>query len=113
MPQARQRVIDPMNGIHVAPYIGLTPYVIAPEFYWSLGSWVPNRPGGLNELPVELTEGDFEYLAQQGYCAILYDRLIAREAIAAGASLEGQVIQGVRFPDFASNRFEVYLLTPS
>jgi len=90
-------------------YRGLVPYLLAPGFSWSFGSWVPGQPGGLNNLPRQLEPKHLSALGAEGYCAVLFDKQLAKAAATRGIMLEGVEITGTE-PDFASPRFDVFLL---
>ena len=91
-------------------YRGLVPYLMAPEFFWTFGSWIPGKPAGLNLLPVEADKADIEGLRSQGYCAVLYDRGLAKTARDRGIDLEGRDLSGMGPAQFSNERFSVYLL---
>ena len=91
-------------------YRGFVPYILAPGYSWSFGSWVPGKPGGLNDLPLRVETQHLSALADDGYCDILFDKLLASSATNRDdVQLEGREIVGTE-PDFRSQRFDVYLL---
>jgi hypothetical protein len=90
-------------------YRGLVPYLLAPERYWSFGSWIPGRSGGLNAMPSQLGAKDFVTLRAQGFCALLFDKSLS--AAAAGSALEGLTVAPSQRPHFDSPRYSVYLLS--
>lgn len=100
---SQQQIID----LYYRP---LVPYLMAPEFFWTIGPYQPERTDNLNALPVQLDRAGFSYLHGLGYCAVLYDQLLADAARAAGTELEGRDLGDVDPPDFVSERYQVYLL---
>ena len=57
-------------------YHALAPYVIAPEFFWSAGSYDPKHPTGLGQLGTTVGDADIARLKDWGYCAVLYDKAV-------------------------------------
>ena len=93
-------------------YRGVVPYLIAPNYYWSYGSWIPKARSTLNGLHTTLTAQDVNSLKAAGFCAVLFDKSLAAQLIAGGmASKEGMIPGALGSPDYPSNRFDAYLLT--
>jgi hypothetical protein len=90
-------------------YRGFIPYLLSPAFSWSFGSWVPGQPKDLNKVPVRVEPRNLSELGKAGYCAVLFDKQLAGAAKSLAVPLEGVEITGTE-PDFASQRFDVYLL---
>jgi hypothetical protein len=94
-------------------YRGFVPYLMAPDFSWTFGSWVPGKKAGLNLIPDQLEPGNLNDLAGQGFCAILFDKALSLAATNAGVPLEGRDPSRLSEPDFDSDQFSVYLLPAS
>ena len=95
-------------------YRGLIPYVMEPDWYWSLGSNPTGDTAGLAALPTVVSDAELIALADQGYCAVLYDKELARAAIDQDdTELPGRDLGEIRDPDFVSGRYSVYLLDPA
>lgn len=107
------RVVDSKNLATFVPqfyYRPFVPFLIAPEFYWSYGSWSGDNDNGLNEVPVAMTDKSLEQLKDKGFCAVLYDKDLAALAQEKKARLEGRDLAVKAEPDFAGERYSVYLL---
>jgi hypothetical protein len=107
------RLEDPKNFATFVPtfyYRPFVPYLIAPEFYWSYGSWNGETDNGLNDVPVAMTDSSLLKIKQQGFCAVLYDQELAALAREKKVPLEGRDLAVKTKPDFAEGRYSVYLL---
>lgn len=91
-------------------YRGLMPYLIAPQYFWSIGGWEPEGGTALNALSTDLTEADLRDLKEQGFCAVLYDVRLAEAAVASATPLEGRDRASKLRADFNSPEYAVYLL---
>jgi hypothetical protein len=94
-----------------AAYRGMVPFVVAPEFYWSAGSYDTAHPSGIAELGGTVTNADIARLRDWGYCAVLYDKTVGSRALAQNADLAGRQISFNRPPDYQDSVYSVYLLT--
>lgn len=91
-------------------YRGYYYFLLAPNYFWSLGSWIPGRPGGLNAIGPTLTPAGIDLLRADGFCAIVYDKDLARVSENRHEGLEGTKREGLPAPDLAAGRYDVYLL---
>jgi hypothetical protein len=92
-------------------YRGMVPFVVAPEFYWSAGSYDTAHPSGLAELGGTVTNADIARLRDWGYCAVLYDKTVGSVALAQGDDVAGRQISFSHPPDYQDSVYSVYLLT--
>jgi len=109
VPGSRQGVVDPLNG-DFGGYAGLAFYVIDPTFQWSIGSWVPGSKSTLNSLGEAPSLDQMHLLGSAGYCAVVYDKLLAATAQEANNPLEGTDLSSFGKPNFTNSRYEVFLL---
>jgi hypothetical protein len=91
-------------------YRGLIPYVIAPEYHWTAGSFSRARPDALASLPGDVTDADLDALRAMGFCAVLYDRVAGGPAAEQQAPLAGRTVTFSQPADFEDNRYQLYLL---
>lgn len=91
-------------------YRGLMPYLLAPEYSWSIGGWEPEGQTYLNALSTDLTETDLRDLEEMGFCAVLYDDRLAEAAQTSATPLEGRDRASDLRADFRSAEYSVYLL---
>lgn len=97
-------IIDPRT------YRGMLPYVVAPEFLWTAGSFDPEHPDQLARVSTEITDDVLIELRNQGYCAVLFDRALGELARDQGAELSGRAVRVRRAPDFEDDRYQLFLL---
>jgi hypothetical protein len=105
----------PVGRLAVVPadpdlYLGLVPYVIEPDFFWSAGVYDPEDPSGLAAMPVVLGETDLDRLQAAGYCAVLFDKTTSRKAVEQNVEIEGRELGAALTPDFDDERYSVFLL---
>jgi hypothetical protein len=93
-------------------YHAMAPYVIAPKFYWSAGSYDPKHPTGLGQLGTTVVDADVARLRNWGYCAVLYDKAVGAVARARGADINGRKIAFSGAPAYQDSAYSVYLLPP-
>ncbi|MDZ4248864.1 MAG: hypothetical protein U0990_02110 [Candidatus Nanopelagicales bacterium] len=91
-------------------YRGYYSYLLAPEYFWSIGSWVPDKPTVMNSIGATLDADGMTRLRSAGACAVMYDKLLARVSRKKRLGLEGSKVSGLPQPDFTSDRYDVYLL---
>ncbi|MEI8082290.1 MAG: hypothetical protein WCI74_10650, partial [Actinomycetes bacterium] len=89
-------------------YRGYYPYLLATDYFWSIGSYYSGAKTALNAVGTTLTPAAADKLASAGFCAILYDKKLA--ARPGAKALEGSAIAGMPAPDFVSPRYDVFLL---
>lgn len=89
-------------------YRGLVPYLMADQYFWSIGSYNPSSKTPLTALGSTLTPTGVQQLKAAGFCAILFDKELA--ATNAAKHLEGSQLAGMPPPNFSSPRFDVYLV---
>ncbi|MEI6623143.1 MAG: hypothetical protein WCP28_14675 [Actinomycetes bacterium] len=89
-------------------YRGYYPYLLATDYFWSIGSYHEGATTALNAIGTTLTQAGSEKLREAGFCAILYDKTLA--ARPGAKDLEGVLVAGMPTPDFVSPRYDVYLL---
>lgn len=93
-------------------YRGFVPYLINPSFSWSFGSWTPKGKTTLDRLPVALDDTSRAELGSAGFCAVLYDKLLAGTAPSRDVqNLQGLKVEKFGPPSFTSPRYDVYLLS--
>jgi hypothetical protein len=97
-----------VQGLYYRPFI---PYVMAPEFYWSYGSWNPSAKNRMQDLNRTLDDADLEYLKSGGFCAVLYDTRLADVAKTGGKKLEGRDLRVTIPPSYSNERYQVFLLS--
>lgn len=78
--------------------------LLAPDLRWSYTG--PNPLGDT----AELTEASRQQLAARGFCAVLHDRELADTARAREVPLPGREAAALGTPDYADERYSVYLL---
>lgn len=98
---------DATWDLYLRPHV---PYLLAPEFSWSFGPYLPERLDNLNAVPVEFTTKDLDRLRQLGFCAVLFDKELAKDARSYDRSLQGRDPDNLGDPSFSSTRYDVYLL---
>lgn len=98
---------DATWDLYLRPHV---PYLLAPEFSWSFGPYLPERLDNLNAVPVEFTAKDLDRLRELGYCAVLFDKELAKDARNYDRSLQGRDPHNLGDPSFSSTRYDVYLL---
>ena len=108
MPVVRTPTPNPESGRYF--YRGLVPYLMFPEYFWSIGSWEPDGDTSLNGLSTSLSIPDLVSLKQQGFCAVLYDVRLAGKARESKIPLEGRDRDAQLRADFESQEYAVYLL---
>jgi hypothetical protein len=91
-------------------YRGLIPYIMLPDWYWSLGSWTAGGSTGFSTLPPAFDAATFATLRDRGFCAVMFDKQLSESARSQGIQLEGMELSGVSKPAFESDRYQVYLL---
>ena len=91
--------------LYLRPYV---PYLLAPEYYWSFGPYIPDGEGTLNRLPSALSPNDSQALKVAGYCAILYDKLLASVATEYAIPLQGNDVSALD-PSFENERYKVFI----
>ena len=79
--------------------------------------WVDDLPdkihaaiNGLQDVGVDLDDADFDSLQSEGFCAVLFDHLLADTARTASIDVEGRDLAVTRASDFQNDRYEVFLL---
>lgn len=107
-----ERVAVPGIGYHPDRYRGYVPYVLAPEYYWTAGSYAPGQadvPGLLSKTPQVLTAAATKELGDQGYCAVLFDKRLAARAQAQGVAIEGRSLSpDMPDPSWNDDRYALY-----
>jgi hypothetical protein len=91
-------------------YRGMIPYVIAPEYHWTAGSFSRARPDALASMPGDITDADLVTLRRMGVCAVLYDRVAGGPAAAQEAPLAGRTVTFSQPADYHDDRYQLYLL---
>lgn len=90
-------------------YRGYYAYLTAPEYFWSIGSYIPDRPSAITDLGTTFAAAGMESLKQAGFCAVLYDKRLAE--VEKAAKLEGVTrAADLPAPGFSSERYDLYLL---
>jgi hypothetical protein len=96
-------------------YRGMVPYVIAPDYRWTAGSY---RVGDADDrdlvADVSFDAGDVDIarLAERGFCAVLYDRVVGDVAVGQDARVPGRTLTVSRPADYVDDRYALYLLDP-
>ena len=103
-------VIEADSIISPNVYRGMIPYVIAPEYHWTAGSFSRARPDALAQLPGDITDADLGALHGMGFCAVLYDRVAGAPADAQQSPLSGRTVTFSQDPDYQDDRYQLYLL---
>ena len=91
----------------------MVPYVIAPEYFWSAGSYRlgdPDQRDLVADVAFDATDTDLRLLSDRGFCAVVYDRNLGSRAIDQQVPLAGRSITTRRTPDYSDGRYLVYLL---
>ena len=90
-------------------YRGYYAYLIAPDYYWSIGSYVPAKPTAINQLGKTFDAAGLASLQKAGFCAVMYDKVLA--ASPRGGALEGaKRAADLPAAGFTSERYDMYLL---
>ena len=92
-------------------YRGYYPYLIAPDYFWSIGSYVRGQrdSNAITSLGSTLTASGLASLKAAGFCAVMYDQQLAEVP-------KAEKLAGVRrasdlpAPDSRSYRYDLYLL---
>lgn len=103
-------VIEASSIISPTVYRGLIPYVIAPDYRWTAGSFSRAEPDALASLPGDITDADLDALRTMGFCAVLYDRIAGAPAVEQQAPLSGRSVTFSQPADFEDDRYQLYLL---
>lgn len=93
-----------------AAFRGFVPYIMAPEFYWSAGSYWAERAEGLSALPQVFTDAEVPQLQDLGFCAVLYDKQLGQRAREFGTDIEGREVTWSLEPSFEDDFYAVYLI---
>lgn len=92
-------------------YRGYYPYLIAPDYFWSIGSYVRSQAetNAITRLGTTLTGAGLASLKQAGFCAVLYDEKLAE--VPKAEKLAGvKRAEDLPAPALRSNRYDLYLL---
>jgi len=90
-------------------YRGYIPFLLAPNYTWTYGAVSPQVIAEIEEIAdSSLTPGD---PALDPFCAVLFDKEAGEILRSEGEPLPGNDVGSLGTPDFANERFEVYLLS--
>lgn len=104
------RVASQAGDIGNFYYRPFVPYLLAPEFQWSYGAIATATAPPLDVLTAAPTAVELQGVGQRGFCAVLFDKMLAQASASRGLTLPGTDVSGLGSPSFTTDRYDVFVL---